>query len=146
MRLGPNREIALMSQILGIGVDIVEVDRIAGSIARFGERFLRKVFTPAERDYCISRALPAQHFAARFAAKEAVLKALGTGWNEQTSFREVEVVRAEGSAPTVVLSARIRKLLPPGSTRFWLSISHTHNHAVAQALITHEDDTDHRVV
>jgi holo-[acyl-carrier protein] synthase len=135
-----------MSQILGIGVDIIEVDRIAMSIKRFGDRFLKKIFTPAERDYCSGRPLPAQHFAARFAAKEAVLKALGTGWTEQTSFREVEVVRAEGSAPTVVLSPRIRKLLPPGPTRFWLSISHTHEHAVAQALITHEGDTDHHVI
>ena len=135
-----------MSQILGIGIDIIEVERIAESIRRFGDRFLRKVFTPAEQEYCRRKALPEQHYAARFAAKEAVLKALGTGWTGRTSFREVEVVRAEGCAPTVVLSARIRKLLPAGPIRFWLSISHTHRLAVAQALITHEDETDHTFV
>lgn len=129
-----------MSQILGIGVDVIEVERIARSMDRFGDRFLRKVFTAAEQLFCTGRAFPTQHFAARFAAKEAVLKALGTGWTEQTSFREVEVVRAEGAAPTVVLSARIRQLLPPDPIRLWLSISHTRNYAVAQAVITHENE------
>jgi len=135
-----------MSQILGIGVDLVEVERVASSVSRYGQRFLRRVFTPAEQSYCFRKAHPFEHLAARFAAKEAVMKALGTGWIAKTSFREVEVVRAEGAAPTIVLSRRMRELLPAGPIRFWLSISHTEHYAVAQAMITREDDGDHAVL
>lgn len=135
-----------MSQILGIGVDLVEVQRIAKSVGRYGDRFVRKIFTPAERDYCLRKARPFEHLAARFAAKEAVMKALGTGWIAKTSFREVEVVRAEGAAPTVVLSGRMRGLLPAGPIRFWLSIAHTEHYAVAQAIITREDESDHAIL
>jgi len=135
-----------MSQILGVGVDVVEVARIAKSIGRYGDRFMRKVFTPAEEEYCRRKARPFEHLAARFAAKEAVMKALGTGWIAKTSFREVEVIRAEGAAPTIVLSRRMRELLPPGPIRFWLSISHTDCYAVAQAMITREDESDHAIV
>lgn len=132
-----------MGQVLGIGIDMIEVDRIAASIERFGDRFLTRVFTPAEVAYCRKKPRPVENFAARFAAKEAMLKALGTGWNHQTSFGEVEVIRAEGAAPTISLSPRIRKLLPTGPVRVHLSISHTRNYAVAQALITREDSGDH---
>ncbi len=132
-----------MSQILGIGVDVVEIHRIARSMERFGDRFLRRLFTPAEVAYCVSKARPEENFAARFAAKEAMLKALGTGWNHQTSFKEIEVIRTVGTAPTFELSRRMRKLLPAGPVRMWLSISHTHDYAVAQAIITREDVGDH---
>lgn len=135
-----------MSQILGIGIDLVEVGRIEKSVARYGDRFLRKVFTHAEHEYCFRKAQPCEHLAARFAAKEAVMKALGTGWVAKTSFREVEVVRAEGAAPTVVLSRRMRELLPAGPVRFWLSIAHTEHYAVAQAMITREDEGDHALL
>jgi holo-[acyl-carrier protein] synthase len=132
-----------MGQVLGIGIDVIEVDRVAASIERFGERFLARVFTPSEVAYCRKKPRPVENFAARFAAKEAMLKALGTGWNHQTSFREVEVIRAEGAAPTISLSPRIRKLLPEGPVRVHLSISHTREYAVAQAMITREDSGDH---
>ena len=135
-----------MALIIGIGVDVVEVERIEQSLRRFGDRFLRRVFTPVEVEYCRGKAHPSENFAARFAAKEAVLKALGTGWTRQTSFREVEVIRVEGSAPTVEISSRMRRLLPPGPVRIWLSISHTSNYAVAQAIITREDASDNELV
>lgn len=135
-----------MGQIVGIGVDVVEVDRIADIMQRFGDRFLSRIFTSAEIDYCLGRARPEENFAARFAAKEAVLKALGTGWNHQTSFREIEVVRAEGSAPTIELGSRMRHLLPSGAARIWLSISHARMYAVAQAIITCENGSDHELM
>lgn len=135
-----------MSQIIGIGVDLVEVARIKRSVSRHGERFVRRIFSGSEAAYCEKMARPSEHFAARFAAKEAVLKALGTGWVAQTSFREIEVVRIEGAAPTISLSARMRSLLPAGPIRFWLSISHTSDYAVAQAVITREDETDHALL
>ena len=135
-----------MGQIVGIGVDVVEVDRIAAIMQRFGDRFLSRIFTAAEVHYCLGKARPEENFAARFAAKEAVLKALGTGWNHQTSFREIEVVRAEGAAPTVELGSRMRHLLSSGATRILLSISHARMYAVAQAIITCEDGADHELM
>lgn len=126
------------SSIVGIGIDIIEVERIAGSLGRHGEGFRRRVFTEAEWDYCCAKARRFEHLAGRFAAKEAVLKALGTGWKRGTSFREIEVVRNGNSPPEIQLSDRMRQLLPEGEVRIWLSISHTEHYAVAQAIITHE--------
>jgi len=134
-----------MSHVLGIGVDVVEVERITTTIRRFGDRFLDRIFTAGEQEYCRRKAYPAEHLAARFAAKEAVLKALGTGWTGQAGFQDVEIVRAANSAPQAVLSLRVRRLLPPGAARVWLSISHTERYALAQALITIDDDA-HRSV
>ena len=121
--------------IIGIGVDIVEVERIESGVERYGERFRRKVFTDGEWDYCFRKVRPFEHLAGRFAAKEAVMKALGEGWTARTSFREIEIAREKGAAPEIVLSPRIRALLPEGA-RIWLSISHTERYAVAQVIIT----------
>ena len=126
-------------RIIGIGVDIIEVERIEQSLANHGDRFRKRVFTDAEWDYCHAKARRSEHLAGRFAAKEAVLKALGTGWKEGTSFAEVEVVREHPNPPEVQLSGRMRALLPEGNVRIWLSISHTEHYAVAQAIITLED-------
>ena len=87
-----------MSSVHGIGVDLVDVGRIRQSIEEFGERFLHRVFTESERTYCDARARRFEHYAGRFAAKEAVLKALGTGWNHQTHFLEVEIIPAASGA------------------------------------------------
>ena len=125
--------------ILGIGIDIIEVERIERGVGRYGERFRRKIFTDDEWAYCFTKARPYEHLAGRFAAKEAVMKALGEGWTEKTSFREIEVVRQKGAAPEIVLSPRMNRILPPAS-RIWLSISHTEHYAVAQAVISHEPD------
>src|SRR5216684_1884558 len=87
--------------IVGTGIDIAEVPRIAESIQRFGERFLRRVFTEGEIQYCDSKANRVERYAARFAAKEAAMKALGTGWSHGVRWRDIEVVRQPGGRPTI---------------------------------------------
>jgi holo-[acyl-carrier protein] synthase len=121
--------------VVGIGVDIVSVDRIREIIERRGERFLTRVFTEDEVRYCRRCAHPEQRFAARFAAKEAVLKALGVGWQKGASFRDVEVrVNALG-APGVRLSGRAFEISRErGIERVFLSLSHDEHYAVAQAV------------
>jgi holo-[acyl-carrier protein] synthase len=127
-----------MSQIIGIGVDLVEVDRIEQIIVRWGNRFLWRVFTANEIAYCEAKAHPAQHFAARFAAKEAVMKALGTGWNERVGFQSIEIIRTGKNAPVAELRAEALGCLPHGSTVL-LSLSHTAAYATAFALVTSRD-------
>ena len=87
--------------IVGTGIDIAEVPRIAESIKRFGERFIQRVFTEGEIRYCDSKANRFERYAARFAAKEAAMKALGTGWNHGVRWRDVEVAREPGRRPTI---------------------------------------------
>lgn len=117
--------------MVSVGVDIVQVDRVAGAIERWGGRFLRRIFTPGEISYCRGRAREAESFAVRFAAKEAFAKALKVG--KVSIWREVEVVRSEGPRPTVVLHGGARMLV--GTRRVDLSLSHAGTHAVAVVLI-----------
>lgn len=125
--------------IVGTGIDIAEVDRIANSIARFGRRFLERVFTADEIRYCESKANKAERYAARFAAKEAGMKAIGTGWNRGVRWQDVEVQRAPGSRPTLVFHNKagefFRKL---GAVRAHLSITHTKDSAMAQVILESE--------
>ena len=95
---------------IGTGVDLVEVPRILRSIERFGDRFLRRIFTDAEIAYCRARASSAESFAARFAAKEAAAKALGTGIQHGVSWKELEVRRAPGGRPVLIFSGRARAI------------------------------------
>jgi holo-[acyl-carrier protein] synthase len=121
--------------IVGTGVDIVEVPRVAAAIQRFGGRFLQRVFTPDEVRYCQSKHNAAERFAARFAAKEAALKALGTGWRG-VAWHEVEVRREPGGRPTVAFNGRAREVAARlGATRASLSLSHTREHAIAQVIL-----------
>ncbi len=115
--------------MLGLGVDVVEVSRFA----RRDRRFLDRLFTPAERRYCEGRAARAAHYAARFAAKEAVLKALGTGLTDGMRWRDVEVVRAASGAVSVRLSGAVRRRA--GRRRVHLSLSHAGGIAVAAVVI-----------
>lgn len=116
--------------IVGVGVDLIEIGRIADALAR-RPRFAERCFTEAEAAYCLSRASPPQHFAARFAAKEAVGKALGRG---MTRWREVEVVRGRG-APTVALHAHYAEWAARlGVDRIHLSLTHSKGMAVAMAV------------
>ena len=127
-----------MSQIAGTGIDVIEVDRIERALTRpsTGERFRDRVFTSGEIKYCESRGRPRyQSYAARFAAKEATMKALGTGWNRNVGWSEIEVVRERGKAPTIALSGKAaafaqRKRI----TRFHLSITHTAAQAIAHVI------------
>jgi holo-[acyl-carrier protein] synthase len=119
--------------ILGLGTDLIEVGRIAQSVARFGEQFLERVYTPGEIAYCRhKRKTAAESFAARFAAKEAAAKALGTGISRGVSWREFEVRRFPGQRPEMHLSGRAAELAQArGIRRLSLSLSHTREHAIA---------------
>jgi holo-[acyl-carrier protein] synthase len=122
--------------IVGTGVDITEVPRIAATIERFGERFVKRVFTEAEIRYCESKQNKAERYAARFAAKEAALKAIGTGWRKGIAWRDVEVTREPGGRPTLAfhgVAAQFATRL--GVKRTHLSLSHTVEHAIAQVIL-----------
>jgi holo-[acyl-carrier protein] synthase len=122
--------------ILGIGVDIVETARIQHSLDRFGERFLHRVFTQGEIDYCKSMKFSARHFAARFAAKEAASKAFGTGIGKSMGWRDIDVHRKESGQPYVVLEGGAKQFAAEhGVSAVWLSLSHTEHHAVATVVI-----------
>jgi len=122
--------------IVGTGIDIAEVPRIADSIARFGERFLRRVFTEGEQRYCDSKANRSERYAARFAAKEAAMKALGTGWNHGVRWRDVEVCRQPGGRPTIQFHGKASEFAARlGAKHVALSISHTADQAIAQVIL-----------
>jgi holo-[acyl-carrier protein] synthase len=122
--------------IVGTGVDIAEVPRIRKSIERFGERFLRRVFTEGEIRYCERKAGRFESYAARFAAKEAGMKALGTGWSRGVRWRDIEVVRPKGQRPTIQFhgeAAAIAEKL--GTKNIALSITHTSEEALAHVIL-----------
>ena len=122
--------------ILGIGTDIIEVARISASYEKFGERFLNRILRPAEIVYCLSHRNPAPFLAARFAAKEAISKAFGTGIGRQLGWQDMEVGRKESGEPFVILHDGGQKLLAArGGTNFYLSLSHTENYATAVAVL-----------
>ena len=122
--------------ILGIGIDIVETARIERSLERFGERFLHRVFTDGEIEYCQSMKFPARHFAARFAAKEAVSKAFGTGIGRAMGWRDIDIHRKAHGEPFVVLEGGAKQLANERSVRaVWISLSHTEHHAAATAAL-----------
>ena len=126
--------------VRGVGVDLVRIPRMRQTIARWDERFLRRVFTEQEIDDCRSRRDPAPHFAVRFAAKEAGMKALGTGLRLGVTWRDLEVRRAPDQAPTLELHGRTRELgLARGGRRMLLSLSHDGDYALAHALLVDDD-------
>jgi holo-[acyl-carrier protein] synthase len=122
--------------IVSIGIDIIEVARIR-EVLRRTPRFVDRVFTPAERAYCDSRgAAEAQHYAARFAAKEAALKALQTGWRGGIGWQDVEIASRDSGAPYLILHGRVRELFEnSGATVAHLSLSHTSEHAIAEVVL-----------
>ena len=122
--------------IVGTGVDIVEVPRVAAAIARFGRRFLERIFTGDDIRYCQSRRNSTERFAARFAAKEAALKALGTGWGRGVAWKDVEVRREPGGRPTLHFSGRAADFAARlGMKHAALSLSHTAEQAIAQVIL-----------
>lgn len=121
--------------ILGIGTDIVECLRIAQMIERHGELFITRVYTPHEIQYCQHRKAATQHFAGRWAAKEAVLKAVGTGWRRGISWRDVEIRNLPSGRPTVALRGGVREVMEElGIGQVLISISHCRSHATAYAI------------
>jgi len=122
--------------IVSIGIDIIEVARIREVLLR-SPRFRERVFTAAERAYCDSRGVAAaQHYAARFAAKEAALKALQTGWRGGIGWQDVEIGSLESGAPILVFHGLVRELFEKsGATAAHLSLSHTSEHAIAEVVL-----------
>jgi holo-[acyl-carrier protein] synthase len=122
--------------IVGTGIDIAEVPRIRQSIERFGERFLQRIYTDGERRYCDSKANRMERYAARFAAKEAAMKALGTGWNHGVRWRDCEIVRMPGGRPTIAFHGKANEFAAKlGVRNAALSISHTAEQAIAQVIL-----------
>jgi holo-[acyl-carrier protein] synthase len=122
--------------IISIGIDFIEVHRVREVMLRT-PRFVERVYTLNERAYCDSRgAVAAQHYAARFAAKEAALKALQTGWTGGIAWQDIEVASRDSGAPILIFHGRVRELYEESGARAaHLSISHTTEHAIAQVIL-----------
>ena len=122
--------------IVGTGIDIAETDRIAHSLERFGRRFTERVFTADEIRYCESKANKVERYAARFAAKEAGMKAIGTGWSRGVRWQDFEVGRMPGGRPTLIFHGRAGEFLAKlGATRTHLSLTHTKGMAMAVVVL-----------
>jgi holo-[acyl-carrier protein] synthase len=124
-----------MPNIIGLGLDATDIDRIADTIEHYGERFLNRIFTEREVAYCTARRVPAIHFAGRFAAKEAAMKALGTGHSQGVLWRDVEVVRRGGPPQLQLHGGAGRRFAAIGGRSSLLTITHSDDLALAQVLI-----------
>jgi holo-[acyl-carrier protein] synthase len=124
-----------VSNILGLGIDATDIDRIADTIERYGDRFLLRVFTDGEVSYCTKRRVPAIHFAGRFAAKEAAMKALGTGHSQGVFWRDVEVVRHGGPPRLHLHGGAARRFAAMGGRSSLLTITHSDDLALAQVIL-----------
>jgi holo-[acyl-carrier protein] synthase len=124
--------------ITGIGIDVVQNERILGSIQRFGDRFLNRIYTEAETEYCKKCVRPEIHYAARFAAKEAAFKALGTGWAAGVKWKDVEIVRLQSGKPELHLHGEaLAHATAAGAKRFYVSL--THDQLVSCAVVVLEN-------
>jgi len=124
-----------MSNIIGLGIDATDIPRIAATLERYGERFMNRIFTDGEIAYCRRRRVPAIHFAGRFAAKEAAMKALGTGHSQNVLWRDVEVVRHGGPPQLHFHGGAARRFAAMGAQSSLLTITHSETLALAQVLI-----------
>jgi holo-[acyl-carrier protein] synthase len=120
--------------ITGIGIDVVQNDRIRQSIERFGDRFLNRIYTEGEIEYCKKFTPPDKHYAARWAAKEAAFKALGTGWAAGVKWRDVEIVKLESGKPELHLHGdALAHATAAGAKRFYVSL--THDQLISAAVV-----------
>lgn len=127
--------------IIGIGIDLVDCARIENSIERFGDRFLQRVFTSGEIAYSQSMKYPARHLAARFAAKEALSKAFGTGIGKSMGWRDLDVQKKESGEPFVVLSGGAQKMARErGVDKIWITLSHTEQSGMATIILEGRGD------
>ncbi len=125
--------------IFGIGIDVVEVERVESSIAEYGERFVNRVFTGAEKEYCEAQKRPAIHYAARFAAKEAIAKAFGTGIGKELAWLDMEIRRHKSGQPEVFLSGEGQDFYKTnGLTQIKISLTHAQHYAAANAVVLSE--------
>lgn len=120
--------------VLGLGIDIIEIERIKKSIEKYGDKFLNKVFTKGEIDYCNKKYNKYQHYAARFAAKEAVYKALASGWKEGLRWKDIEIQNDPSGMPSVNTSGKFHSFLSD-NMQLRISISHSENYVTSVAII-----------
>jgi holo-[acyl-carrier protein] synthase len=128
----------MTNSIIGLGLDATDIGRIRATIDRYGTRFLTRIFTEGEVAYCMRRREPAVHFAGRFAAKEAAMKALGTGHSQGVLWRDVEVIRRGGPPQLQLHGGAARRFTSMGGRSSLLTITHSDALALAQALILSE--------
>ncbi len=124
--------------VTAIGVDIIETERIKAAIARWGDHFLFRIFTPAEVTYCLEKEQAHYSFAARFAVKEAVIKAIGTGLTSNLRWTSIEIVNDRKGKAEVRLGERVKEVI--GNKKILISMSHTHQYAVGQAILLDEEE------
>ncbi|WKZ71270.1 MAG: holo-ACP synthase [Melioribacteraceae bacterium] len=120
--------------IFGIGVDIIEIDRIKKSIEKFGDKFLNKIYTEKELQYCESKKNKYQHYAARFAAKEAIYKAMSTGWKKGTSWKNIEIYNEPNGMPNVHLFGQLNDFINPDK-ELKITMSHSDNYVTVFAIL-----------
>jgi holo-[acyl-carrier protein] synthase len=120
--------------VFGIGIDIIEIERIASSVEKFGDKFLNKIFTEGELEYCLSKKNKAQHLAARFAAKEAISKALTTGWNADFRWKDVEIYNEKSGLPRVRLLGKLNSFIGDDK-ELKISMSHSDNYVTCVAIL-----------
>ncbi len=123
--------------VFGIGIDIIEIDRIKESVDKYGNSFLNKIYTPTELEYCLNKANKYQHLAARFAAKEAVFKALSTGWNKEVGWKDIEIYNEPNGMPLVKLKGEVQSFLSNGKS-LKISMSHSRDYVTCVAIIYKE--------
>lgn len=121
--------------VVSHGIDMVDCTRLRAMVDQHGQKFLDRIFTPAEQDYCRDRKRAIEHLAGRFAAKEAVLKVLGTGWRDGITWTDIEIRNSPSGQPSVRLTGRCRAIADElGLTTILISISHIGTHAIASAI------------
>lgn len=120
--------------IIGIGIDIIEINRIQHSVDTFGDHFLNKVYTEKELEYCLAKHNKYQHLAARFAAKEAIYKAIASGWEKEATWKNIEITNEPNGLPTAKFLGKLNEFISDGK-EIKVSLSHSENYVVAVAII-----------
>jgi holo-[acyl-carrier protein] synthase len=123
--------------VIGIGIDIIEIDRIKQSVDEYGDRYLQKVYTPDELKYCLSKKNKYQHLAARFAAKEAIYKAISSNWNSELSWQDMEIINAPNGMPEVKFKGNLEKFLS-NEKSLKISMSHSRDYVACVAIVYKE--------
>ena len=124
--------------VLGIGIDIIEIERIEQSIAKFGDQFLNKIFTKTELAYCLPKKNKYQHYAARFAAKEAIAKALATGWSKGFRWQDIEIYNEPNGMPKVNLKGQLKDFLSNDKS-LQITMSHSNHYVTCFAIVYTEN-------
>jgi holo-[acyl-carrier protein] synthase len=124
--------------VIGIGIDIIEIDRIKKSVDDYGDQFLEKVYTPGELKYCLSKKNKYQHLAARFAAKEAIYKAISSNWDSEMGWQDMEIINAPNGMPEVKLKGNLDKFIS-NEKSLKISMSHSRDYVACVAIVYKEN-------